>query len=122
MISFDGIKQYYKKCLLLDIDYFKRINDTLGHRTGNCVFTDVTKIIYSQLRAIDALARCGGEEFSVLLTNRDKKKTRWILERIRECIASYQYRSDDRARLKVAISIGVATLDRKKSGTTVNYI
>jgi diguanylate cyclase (GGDEF)-like protein len=100
-------------CLLLDIDYFKRINDTYGHQTGDCVLADVAKIIQSQLRTTDVLARYGGEEFSVLLTNTEKKDALDIAERIRECIESYKYRLNDQDQLDVTISIGLAILDRR---------
>jgi len=100
-------------CLLLDIDYFKRINDTYGHQTGDCVLADVAKIIQSQLRTTDVLARYGGEEFSVLLTNTEKKDALDIAERIRECIESYKYRLNDQDQLGVTISIGLAILDRR---------
>lgn len=107
-------------CLLLDIDFFKRINDTYGHQTGDRVLIDVANIIQSQLRGSDVLARYGGEEFSVLLTNTDIKDALDIAERIREHTALYKYFLNDRKQLKVTISIGMATLDRKNADNDSN--
>ncbi len=99
-------------CLLLDIDFFKRINDTYGHQTGDSVLTDVANVIQSQLRGSDVLARYGGEEFSALLINTDTKDALEIAERIRECVASYRHHFNDQEQLEVTISIGIATLDK----------
>jgi diguanylate cyclase (GGDEF)-like protein len=103
-------------CLLLDIDFFKRINDTYGHQTGDCVLADVANTIQSQLRESDVLARYGGEEFSVLLIDTDTKDALEIAERIRECVASYRHQLDDQEQeqFEVTISIGMATLDESK--------
>mgnify|MGYP003674126582 CR=1 FL=1 len=107
--------------LLLDIDFFKRINDTYGHQTGDCVLVDIANIIQSQLRESDVLARYGGEEFSVLLTNTDTKDALEIAERIRECVASHQYQLNDQEQLEVTISIGMATLNDHSNNMTNSH-
>lgn len=100
-------------CLLLDIDYFKRVNDTYGHQAGDRVLIDVAKIIQSQLRESDILARYGGEEFTVLLINTRIKDGLDIAERIRECIVANKFQIDDLQQIEVTTSIGIATLDKE---------
>lgn len=72
--------------LLLDLDYFKRVNDTFGHLVGDEVLIDVAKTIKSTLRAGDVVGRFGGEEFCVLLPNTTEKEAIALAERIREII------------------------------------
>ncbi len=100
-------------CLLLDIDFFKRVNDTYGHQIGDRVLIDIASIVQSQLRSFDILARYGGEEFVILLLNTDTKEGMDIAERIRKYIASHKFHFNDRQQIEVTISIGMATLDRE---------
>ena len=60
-------------CLMIDVDYFKSINDEYGHRTGDIVLKEISLIIKSCLRKVDTVARWGGEEFVVLLPRTKKK-------------------------------------------------
>ncbi len=60
-------------CLFLDIDHFKRVNDTYGHQTSDLVLAEVASQIRSQLRNNDVLARYGGEEFVALLSSTDER-------------------------------------------------
>jgi len=97
-------------CLLLDIDFFKRINDNYGHQTGDRVLIDVANIIKSQLRDTDVLARYGGEEFSVLLINTSITDALDIAERIRERVAEYKLDFEHYKQLGVTLSIGMSKL------------
>ncbi len=97
-------------CLLLDIDYFKKINDAYGHPTGDRVLVDIASIIKSQLRDTDVLARYGGEEFSVLLTNTTKTDALDIAERIRVSVAENNFARPDNENLSVTLSIGMTDL------------
>ena len=97
-------------CLLLDIDYFKKINDAYGHPTGDRVLVDIASIIKSQLRDTDVLARYGGEEFSVLLTNTTKADALDIAERIRVSVAENNFARPDNENLSVTLSIGMTDL------------
>lgn len=100
-------------CLLLDIDYFKSVNDTHGHQAGDQVLQETAARIKGQLRLSDALVRYGGEEFAALLTQTDHTVAISIAERIRQSIADKTFRLAGNAGggLTVTISIGVATLD-----------
>lgn len=91
--------------LLLDIDHFKRVNDTYGHNTGDVILQDVAKRIRQVLRPGDLFARYGGEEFVILVTaNLDLALS--LAERIRNTIAQDPFRYPD-LDIEVTISIGV---------------
>jgi two-component system cell cycle response regulator len=98
--------------LMLDIDFFKKVNDTHGHRTGDQVLVSVTESIRQTIRTEDVLARYGGEEFAILAlgTNLDGGKA--LGERIRVRVAKERLMSLDQGRetFSVTASIGVATL------------
>lgn len=97
-------------CMFLDIDKFKRINDSYGHQTGDEVLRRVAHIIQSQLRAGDTIARYGGEEFVVLLPRSELHHSRQIAERIRRSIEDAQVEALSGQLIKVTLSIGVSML------------
>lgn len=92
---------------LLDIDWFKRINDNLGHGAGDEVLRRFASVVTSQLRAADALARWGGEEFLLLMPGTRGADARAVLDRLRGAIAAggFDAIAPD---LKVSFSAGVA--------------
>lgn len=95
--------------LMMDLDHFKKINDTYGHQAGDMVLEDVGRILMSSLRNSDTPARYGGEEFVALLSNTTEEQA-WILaERIRESIASQRFHCKGRF-FRITVSIGVASL------------
>ena len=95
--------------ILFDVDHFKRVNDTFGHGIGDRVLCDIAAICSTQLRDSDVLARIGGEEFAVLLSNTDLATGEEVAERLRTSIAEeVQYKLEQ--RVDVTISAGVAAL------------
>jgi diguanylate cyclase (GGDEF)-like protein len=94
--------------LLADIDFFKKINDTYGHPSGDLVLKEVSKIIREAIRDIDIPARYGGEEFAAILPRTDSKGAMNIAERLRKAVMSASF-SSDTSSLKVTLSIGIAT-------------
>lgn len=90
--------------LALDIDYFKTVNDTLGHNAGDTLLQDVANIIKTQAREVDIVCRYGGEEFMVFLTNTDIRQAKHVAERIRKSIESNEFDVVGH----VTISIGVS--------------
>jgi len=95
--------------LMMDLDHFKRLNDTHGHQAGDMVLEEVGRILVSSLRSSDTPARYGGEEFVALLSNTTEEQA-WILaERIRESIAGRRFHFKGRF-FKITASIGVASL------------
>lgn len=94
-------------CMLVDIDFFKKVNDRYGHQVGDNVLKTVSNELGSDLRASDVLARFGGEEFVLLLPETDVSHAIEIAERLRERIANNR---DWGVSISITISIGVATL------------
>ena len=77
--------------LLLDIDHFKRINDTFGHAVGDRVLRELTDCVRAAIRLSDSLTRWGGEEFLVLMPNTGLSSATVLAERIRESIAAHAF-------------------------------
>jgi diguanylate cyclase (GGDEF)-like protein/PAS domain S-box-containing protein len=95
--------------LMFDADGFKRINDTLGHIAGDQVLMKVAHIAAAQLRAVDVLARYGGDEFVVLLHQTTTQQALPIAERMRESVAALKIETD-KVSLTVTLSIGIAEM------------
>lgn len=94
--------------ILIDIDFFKRINDTHGHCTGDFVLQQISELISFRLRSGDILARFGGEEFIVLMSNAEAETSLAVAESVRQAVAENEFYSEKRLRIPVTISAGVA--------------
>jgi diguanylate cyclase (GGDEF)-like protein len=94
--------------LLLDIDHFKRVNDTYGHQAGDEVLKSLARIFKKQLREVDIAARYGGEEFVAILPESDEAKAHAVAERIRQAVAERPFMLHGGNALPITISIGVA--------------
>ncbi|HRK39879.1 MAG TPA: GGDEF domain-containing protein [Burkholderiaceae bacterium] len=93
-------------CVLsLDIDHFKRVNDTYGHAAGDEVLKHFVATINSQLRQADLLGRLGGEEFSILLPHTSAPEARLTAERIRAAVEAAPADADG-TRIAITVSIG----------------
>jgi len=97
-------------CMILDVDHFKKVNDTLGHPAGDAVLRYVARLIKVQLRGSDVVARYGGEEFVVLLPATSLAFGLETAERIRQVIEAQSMPVGGQESLRVSISIGVALL------------
>ena len=95
--------------LMLDLDHFKKVNDTYGHAAGDRVLVAMTAAIRKLLRDIDIFGRLGGEEFAILLPETDLAGSRSTAERLRAAIAGTAI-DVGKAVLKVTISIGITLL------------
>src|SRR4030066_396460 len=93
---------------MMDIDWFKRCNDTYGHRFGNQVLKELVRISNKHVRDVDFLCRYGGEEFVVILPQTNKEDARQIADRIRVAVGQ-QLIELDKIKSRVTVSIGVAT-------------
>lgn len=101
---------------MLDVDHFKNINDTHGHKAGDMVLQKLSDLLRLTLRTVDIIGRFGGEEFAVLLPETDLKVATEVAERLREIIARTGAELEDGRQLRFTVSIGVATLkDRHTS-------
>lgn len=94
--------------LLVDIDFFKKVNDTYGHPAGDAVLRAVSQILKNTVREVDIPARYGGEEFAAVLVGTDKKGAVILAERLRSTIESTVYEADGK-KLRVTASIGIAS-------------
>jgi two-component system, cell cycle response regulator len=99
--------------LFLDIDHFKKVNDTYGHLAGDEVLRRVAKVLRSSVRSIDLVARYGGEEFTVVLTEADTAGAVVRAEAIRAKLEAEVIRFEEHT-IKVTLSAGVAGTDRSR--------
>lgn len=100
-------------CLMLDIDHFKRINDTHGHAAGDAVLKQLAGILRSVSRAEDMVFRYGGEEFAAILTNAPLRIALQIAERIRAQVEEAEFTWEERT-IPVTVSIGAAAATGKE--------
>jgi diguanylate cyclase (GGDEF)-like protein len=92
----------------IDIDYFKKVNDTYGHYAGDMVLKHMGKLFAENLRTADILARVGGEEFCVITTNMDRRKAEVLFERLRRLVVKQKIHTG-KEDITVSISVGVTT-------------
>lgn len=95
--------------LLLDLDRFKKINDTYGHAGGDLVLQQASDLVTASVRAGDFVFRYGGEEILIVLVEVDKERALRIAETIREKFAEEQMHVGEDKTASVTVSIGVAT-------------
>jgi diguanylate cyclase (GGDEF)-like protein len=96
--------------VMVDIDYFKKINDKYGHAAGDCVLAWVSHFFIEHLRAYDKIFRVGGEEFLLCLPSADSEAAFDILERLRAEIASSKIGIHKGKSAKITISVGIASI------------
>ncbi|HEY9070734.1 MAG TPA: diguanylate cyclase [Candidatus Ozemobacteraceae bacterium] len=95
--------------LMLDIDHFKRFNDTWGHQVGDLVLRETSQRIIEHIRAVDTPGRYGGEELAIILPQTTMHDAAIVAERIRRAIADAAYTTEGNS-LNVTVSIGVTSL------------
>lgn len=95
---------------MMDIDHFKRINDTYGHHIGDEVLREVSKALKQGLREMDVLARIGGEEFALLLPETTAQNAKVVAERIRQQVKNLEFYTAQEKVFRVTISIGMAEI------------
>lgn len=98
--------------LVLDIDWFKQLNDSLGHAAGDKALLVVADVVRAQLREGDMAARFGGEEFVLLLSHCDRAQGMRFAERLREAIADAQVLGAADPDIRITVSLGIADSGR----------
>lgn len=94
--------------IMIDIDFFKKVNDTYGHQAGDDILMEMSKLAQRQVREVDLLARYGGEEFAVLMPQTGLAKAAIVAERIRESVESNEFRTSGEV-IRMTISLGVSS-------------
>ncbi|MFW8601313.1 diguanylate cyclase [Desulfobacterota bacterium M19] len=108
-------------CIMIDIDYFKKVNDTFGHQAGDEVLTMVGKILLQHTRDYDTPARYGGEKFIFILPNTTIDTAGKIAERIRKAMEQQTVHINGQ-RINCTLSLGIAELDKHSANTTEQII
>jgi diguanylate cyclase (GGDEF)-like protein len=101
--------------IFLDVDDFKHINDTYGHKAGDAVLMSVARILRSATRSSDMVARYGGDEFVCLLPNTAAESAHSAAERIRESVASPLHETSTGDKVNVTVSLGCATFSEQNT-------
>src|SRR5205085_9983495 len=100
---------YEFSVIFIDLDHFKKVNDTYGHLVGSKLLNEMGYAIKSNLRLIDSAFRYGGDEFVVLLPQTGKDAALLVARRLRDAFRQTCYLKDDGLNLNVRASIGLAT-------------
>lgn len=103
--------------LFIDIDYFKKINDTFGHSEGDIILKELGKLLLTTCRDFDIVSRIGGEEFSVILLDCHPRQAKNIAERIRSTVEQRTFSLSNGKTVSITVSIGIATYP----DTTINF-
>ncbi|MBW2143456.1 MAG: GGDEF domain-containing protein [Deltaproteobacteria bacterium] len=102
--------------IMFDLDHFKEVNDSYGHRVGDIVLQEISALVLKTVRTNDVAARYGGEEFSIIAPETDLKGAAVLAERIRRAVEQMEIVAGS-ATIRVTISVGVATYLPGTEGT-----
>jgi len=106
-------------CLIIDIDHFKKVNDSYGHHIGDKVIGIIAEKMTQHTRSMDKIGRIGGEEFAIIMPNTDRGSAFQIADRLRDYIAKDELSFEDKT-IQVTVSIGLT--HRKKGETDTQTI
>ncbi len=96
--------------IMLDIDHFKKYNDTHGHLAGDAVLKNMAQLLRQNVRKIDIAARYGGEEFALVLIETNKTAARFVAQKLKKLVAEYPFSfRESQPNGKLTISMGVST-------------
>lgn len=107
--------------VMIDLDHFKRVNDTYGHQQGDVVLRATAREIKRQLRQYDSAARFGGEEFALILPETSPKDAVMVAERLRQSLCDMQF-TGSIAELTITASFGIATIPYEKIASIEDLI
>lgn len=108
----NNFKRYGNKfsLILIDIDFFKKFNDTYGHQSGDCVLKQVANILKKNSRTSDIVCRYGGEEMAIILTNTNKEEAVITANKVCLAVRNNKFTLANNEKVNVTISVGVATV------------
>jgi diguanylate cyclase (GGDEF)-like protein len=107
--------------LMLDVDHFKKINDSFGHAAGDQLLAQVAQILALQIRAVDILARYGGDEFIILLPQTSAQQAFPLAERIRTSIENLQVNLEE-AKASATLSVGISEIQKRPMDENIEQI
>lgn len=117
-----GVRYGLSACLLLlDVDYFKTVNDVLGHIAGDEVLKQLAGLVRGAVRDVDSVARYGGEEFAVVLPHTDVAQAERLAERIRAAVERQAFHCAD-GHVRLTVSIGVAPVRSAQIRSTAQWV
>ena len=96
-------------CIMIDIDHFKKINDTYGHENGDIVLQKLAEILEEKARSYDMVSRWGGEEFLIICARSDNEDTFQLAERLRKAVAKTTIKLQETVDTTLTISLGIAS-------------
>lgn len=116
----ERVKRYggHLSLVMVDIDYFKRVNDNYGHIVGDSVLKRLASEISKNLRTTDIFGRIGGEEFCILLPETDSYNAKLFAEKIRKLVEYVPFYCE-KGEFNITISLGISSYDREKSPNKV---
>ncbi|MCD6172735.1 MAG: diguanylate cyclase [Sulfurimonas sp.] len=97
--------------VMMDIDFFKNVNDTYGHQCGDDVLKEMSELVSHSIRKLDFVGRYGGEEF-ILVINADSKNTKKVIENIRKKVQEYLFCGEENLKITASFGIAEGTLDK----------
>lgn len=106
-------------CIMMDVDYFKKVNDSYGHVAGDCILKGVAKTIMAEIREYDIASRYGGEEFLILLPNTDLREAEFVANRLKQAIEEKYFDIKEAnikgiPSIKITASFGVNKFDKNQ--------
>ncbi len=108
--------------VLIDLDFFKQVNDSYGHQEGDHVLKFFAALLRKNVRNTDILARYGGEEFAIILPESDLSKGKEVSEKIREAMAEVNFSSQPDREIKLTASFGVSSLVKTKAIDEIDLV
>ncbi|WP_438650823.1 GGDEF domain-containing protein [Romboutsia sp.] len=96
-------------CLMIDIDHFKRVNDTYGHAVGDIVLKELAGILIKSCRTFDIVGRVGGEEFCVILLDSSIERSFEIGLRIKNTVKEHDFPIGNNQNINITVSVGIST-------------
>ncbi len=114
-IQLNNYKRYSTpfSLIMIDIDFFKKFNDTYGHQSGDCVLKQVANILKRNSRTSDIACRYGGEEMAIILTNTSNPDAITTAQKICQAVREMPFTLVNNEKVSVTISVGVASVDEK---------